>query len=160
MDILKDVFSFIADIVGIIGFALTAKTYSRMKKLKSSDDRVSFRLKKEEVLQAFNDNLGIIKGYNINANIKYADLQPIIQAMENVLVSVKSLDKFDIWAATAKSSFKNMNEKGIQIRKMKAGAHTNPEDSYTDYTPEEISKVFNDFSEQLEKIIQIVEGQT
>lgn len=160
MDILRNVFSFIADIFGIIGFALTAKTYSRLKKLKSSDDRVSFRLKKDGVLEAFSNNLAIIKGYDINADIKFTDLQPIIQAMEDVLASVKSLEKFDIWAATAKRSFSKMNEKGIQIRKMKAGAHTNPEDSYTDYTPEEISKVFNDFSEQLEKIIHIVESQT
>lgn len=160
MGIFLVVISFIANILGIVGFFLTVMTYLKMKKLKSSDDRVSFRLKKDDVLKGFSNNLEIIKGYSINGDIKFTDLQPIIQAMEDVLASVKSLVKFDIWTATAKKSFLNLIGTDIQIKKMKAVAHSNPEDSYTDYSSEEISTVFNNFSDQLNEIIHIVENQT
>lgn len=163
MDILNFLwggFSFLADLSGILGLFLTAKTYSKMKKLKSSDDRVSFRLKKDDVLKGFCNNLEIIKGYSTTTNIKFTDLQPIIQAMEDVLASIKSLEQHDIWVATARKSFSDIIETDIQIKKMKAEAHTDPQELYTGYTPEEISTFFNDFSVQLEEIIHIVENQT
>lgn len=154
---LKNAFAILADLFGIVGFFLTILTYLNTKKLKSSDDRVSFRLKKEEILSDFQKNLHIIRGYKSRNDIKCKDLQPIIQAIEEVIASVKSLNQYKIWDAAAKVIFSDLTTTDIQIRKIKAAAQANPGERYTGHTPEDISAVFNTIGDQLEKIIHIVE---
>lgn len=155
MDFIKNMLSLIADILGIGGFFLSILTYKNTQKLKSSDDRVSFRIEKDQVLSELNNNLKAIQEYNVQK----PELAPVLNAMEEALVSIKRLSQYRIWDTTAKEAFTNFIEYEIQMKKLKAAAHTAPGASSPSNFLPEVGRALGDFCFHLQEIIQIVTKQ-
>lgn len=150
MNFLGDVLSPISDIVGIIGLFLSILTYKNTKKIKSSDDRVSFRMEKDAVLSEFKKNLDTIEKY-INDK---TELAPCLEAMENTLTSIDRLSQYYIWDAEAKKNFSAFSRYKMQIKQIKA-----LNQPYTSRNLTDITQVTIKFISHLENIMSTVEKQ-
>lgn len=117
MSSVATVISHIADILGLIGFCVTIRTYMNTKKLKKSDDRVSFRLEKDNIVLNLQKSIDTIA--DGLSNIEKLDLPGCIHATEEFVTSVKHLVKFSIWNNTAKETFSKLLKSETQVEKMK-----------------------------------------